>query len=72
MRICAYIHYLRREQWKPPPLQARDERISLGAKIGSLREDLGSLWAMLGKRDALSVVREAASAKPLRAQVGFS
>ena len=49
--------------------QARDERVSLGAKIGSLKEDLASLWAMLGKSDGLDAAAEAISHKPLRAQV---
>lgn len=43
--------------------------MSLGAKIGSLKEDLSSLWAMLGKRDGLDAAAEVISHKPLRAQV---
>eukprot|EP00752_Nemacystus_decipiens_P018211 g16340.t1 len=48
--------------------EARDERVSLGAKIGSLKEDLASLWGMLGKRNGLDEAAEAISHKPLRAQ----
>eukprot|EP00903_Cladosiphon_okamuranus_P005837 g5778.t1 len=48
--------------------EARDERVSLGAKIGSLKEDLASLWAMLGKGDGVDAAAEAISHKPLRAQ----
>ena len=44
--------------------------MSLGAKIGSLKEDLSSLWAMLAKRgEELDAAAEAVSHKPLRAQV---
>ncbi|CAB1108713.1 unnamed protein product [Ectocarpus sp. CCAP 1310/34] len=48
--------------------EARDERVSLGAKIGSLREDLGSLWAMLGKLGDMDATNQSISDKPLRAQ----
>ena len=47
--------------------------MSLGAKVGSFREDLRSLWEMLGKSGEVSQVSESLAEKPLRAQVqGFA
>ncbi|CAM9522696.1 unnamed protein product, partial [Laminaria digitata] len=48
--------------------KARDERVSLGAKVGSLREDLRSLWAMLGRSEEVAQISSALAEKPLRAQ----
>ena len=52
------------------PVQARDESLSMGAKVGSLKEDLRALWAMLGKgSEEEATVAESLAGKPLRVQV---
>lgn len=55
----------------PISWQARDERVSLGAKLGSLREDVRALWDMLGKgTEEEEAVVKSMEGKPLRVQVG--
>lgn len=57
----------------PISWQARDERVSVGAKLGSLREDVRALWDMLGNSsEEEEAVVNSLEGKPLRVQVGVA